>query len=1250
MNANITPPENFVTTDGNQWCKWMRRFERYRLASGLAEEEEIKQISVLLYAAGEEVDEIVLALGLNPERDSYKNVTEALNQHFGTKTNIIFERAQFNKRVQFPGEPIEKYISDLHILAEKCNYGVLKDELIRDRIVVGINDEGLSEKMQLMSDLTLLNAKSIVKQAEKVKLQQGELNDSKINIVASREETRKKIITDCRYCGKSHEIKKCPAFHVNCHKCNKKGHFAIKCRNGVNSINLTQETNEIFLGAVLSVEDTWDISVNINGTCVPMKIDTGAAVTVVDEKTAKSVGCANWLNTKRSLVGPNNSRLEILGEINCTISYNDRSANEKIFIVKDLMFCLLGRPAIKKLEIVKFVGAIDTVRQKYKSLCNGLGKFPTTCKIELISENKPFCVTAPRRIPIPLLDKVQDEIKRMENLGVISKMDEPTEWVAPMVVVPKKNGSVRICVDYTQLNKYIKRAHYQMPSVDHTLAQINEGSIFTKLDANSGYWQMPMARESVKLTTFITPFGRYSFERMPFGLCSSPEIFQKFMKEILCDLPGVLCVMDDILIWGKNAEELNHRTELVFDRLLENGVTLNEDKCEIGVSETKFLGYFISKNGFKPDPDRIKAISQLKSPTNVSEVRAFLGMINQFAKFIPNLSERIRPLSQLLKKNNEWIWDEMQETSFSSLKSILQSDLLLHMFDFKKPTKISTDASSFGLGAVLLQETELNSWRPVAYASRTLTETEQRYAQIEKEALAVVFGFERFQDFVRGLRVTAETDHKPLIPLLNQKELHSLPPRILRFRLRLMKFDFTMVYVPGKHIGLADTLSRQPLIEGPNKDELSPEEVYEYVQSIADTLPASESRIKLITNEQERDADLSQVASFLKTGWPKSQPKEENMIPYWQSQERISSLNGLLLFENRIIIPKNLRYEIMNKIHEGHQGITKCSRRVQESVWWPGCNQDLKKFIRTCLICCSHSEKKFEPMMFDSFPSVPWCKVATDIFQWNGCHYLLTVDYFSRFIEIMKLPSLSSTSVITCLKSFFARHGIPEEVVSDNGPQYVSWEFGKFAQTYEFKHITSSPYFSQGNGLAERSVKTIKGLLSRTNDPYLALLAYRATPLANGFSPAELLFGRKIRSTVPVAPGSLLPKQIDLEKLTQKECEYKNAMRDNYNRRHRCKSNTEISNGNKVLIMGQKHKTLGRVVGKHSPRSYWVQKGDHSLIRRNRRDLRDITNCWDHTKQPMPKTDGEQQKETSPQYITRSGRQIQRPERYGIDP
>ena len=360
--------------------------------------------------------------------------------------------------------------------------------------------------------------------------------------------------------------------------------------------------------------------------------------------------------------------------------------------------------------------------------------------------------------------------------------------------------------------------------------------------------------------------------------------------------------------------------------------------------------------------------------------------------------------------------------------------------------------------------------------------------------------------------------------------------------------------------------------------------------------------------------------------------------------------SGLLLKGCQLVIPLSLRGEILDRIHSGHQGITKCRARARQAVWWPGMSREIEEIVRNCATCAKKNKPHAEPMIPTSLPEYPWQKIATDLMQYKNSMYLLIIDYYSRYIEIAKLTSTTSKDIINHLKSIFSRHGIPERLISDNGPQYSSREFAEFSRLYGFDHITSSPLYPQANGEVERAVSTVKSLIGKSEDPYLAMLSYRATPLEHGYSPAELLMGRKLRTTLPIAKSEMKPKLPDWSTFKLKDESIKERQTRNFDSRHGVRELPPLVEGNQVWITDQK--TEGIVNKETAERSYQVTT-PKGTIRRNRKHLIALPDT--NVALPDTNTELKPQSTESPKAVTsqaekivttRSGRTVRMPERY----
>ena len=642
-----------------------------------------------------------------------------------------------------------------------------------------------------------------------------------------------------------------------------------------------------------------------------------------------------------------------------------------------------------------------------------------------------------------------------------------------------------------------------------------------------------------------------------------------------------------------------------LQRIQAAGATLNLEKCEFAKSEILFLGHHIDKDGIRADPAKTAAIMEMQPPTNISELRRFMGMVNQLGKFSKDLADYTQPLRVLLSKKNAWTWGEAQDQAFSRVKMELSRPTVLALYDPQAETKVSADALSFGLGVVLLQKSEAQ-WKPVAFASRSMSDTERRYAQVEKEALACTWACEKFSSYILGMKFLIETDHKPLIPLLGVKQLDSLPPRVLRFRLRLARFNYSIAHVPGKQLYTADTLSRAPL-RSCDRDVNLEEEADALMEVLINHLPISEKRLGEYCNAQASDPICSAIMNYCQNGWPAKESIPPEIKPYWSARGQLTVSNNLLVYGSQIVVPKAMQQVTLQKIHEGHQGILRSRQRAKTSVWWPGIQHQITNLVKQCQVCAKKFTPRSEPLIPSTLPQYPWQKIASDLFVLKGVNYLLVVDYFSRYPEVVKLTTTTSSSIIQALKAIFSRHGIPETVVSDNGPQYSSQEFAEFASTYDFCHVTSSPHFPQSNGQAERGVKTVKTLLADSKDPYMALLSYRTTPFPwCNLSPAQLLMGRCLRNNLPILEEQLIPKWTYLETFQRQNDKFKNEQKQNYDRHHRVQPLPLLPDNTDVWITTEGQKTQGQVVSQaDAPRSYLVDTPT-GQIRRNRRHLNKV--------------------------------------------
>ena len=648
----------------------------------------------------------------------------------------------------------------------------------------------------------------------------------------------------------------------------------------------------------------------------------------------------------------------------------------------------------------------------------------------------------------------------------------------------------------------------------------------------------------------------------------------------------------------------------VLDKAKEVNLKLNKKKCQFGVNKLTFIGDLLTDNGVQPDPRKVSAIENMERPTNLGEIQRFLGMLNYQAKFIPDLSTKTAPLRELLSEKNEWSWGDKQEKAWQDLKTLLTSEPVLKFYHPERKTKISADASKFGLGAVILQQAEKDQeWYPVAYASRSLTDAEVRYAQIEKECLALTFACERFHQYVYGRSFLAETDHKPLVGIF-RKPLNDCPLRLQGMRIRLQRYNFKLEYTPGKQLYTADTLSRAVDPTEKATSEIQ-DDIEAYVNMVTSHVPVAPTRMEQIRTETQKDEDLQVLIQVIQDGWPEEVQECSNQTrEYWNIRAELTTVDGIIYKGMKILIPKTMRKMMLTKIHEGHLGMEKCKQRARSVMYWPRMNTDIDNTVKDCGTCLQYKpSQQREPLQPHPVPDVPWEKGAVDLFELDRKHYLILADYYSGYPEVAPLTSLTSTAVINAMKAFFGRHGVPLEVFSDNGAQFSAEEFQRFAEQWEFKHSTSNPTYARSNGLAERSVQTVKNLMKKTKaskqDACMALLIYRSTPLNCGKSPAELLMNRKLRSNLPVNKELLKPETVNTNFVKDSKESEKHEQKRHHDKKAR--KLPELEPGDPVCLQDPRDNTWskeGVIARKLQHRSYVVKLTNGSLLRRNRVHIR----------------------------------------------
>eukprot|EP00112_Aurelia_sp_Birch-Aquarium-sp1_P025750 Seg874.6 transcript_id=Seg874.6/GoldUCD/mRNA.D3Y31 product="putative protein K02A2.6" protein_id=Seg874.6/GoldUCD/D3Y31 len=628
---NFSPPQplSFDGNVSNNWRVWKQELTLYLDATESSDKSDKVKASIFLTCIGKKGREIYNTFTFDSDGDNMKldKIIQKFDSYCAPRKNLTFLRYTFLTYRQHDGESFDEFTTTLRKLSQDCEFGDLKDSLIKDMITIGTNDKALQER-------------------------EPEINLDK-----------------CIKIGQAAEITRKHAKIIQAHSEEKSTSAITKTDPDTYSVNTL-------------TEDEWLIAIETNGSIIPYKIDTGAQVNILSKADFQQVKQKSKLHKSAvKLSAYNGSAIPVVGKSVLTLNHKGR-CYPVLFIIVDIEATpILGLTTCSHLNLINRIMHVDKnmheiMTQQFPDCFDEIGKLLGVQHIT-IDPTVPPVVHPPRKLPIALKEKLHTELKRMVKMGIIKPVHEPTDWVNSLVVVEKPNGKLRICLDPKDLNKAIKRHHFHLPTTEEILASMSNAKFFTKLDASNAYWQIEVDEESSRLLTFNTPFGRFSFQRLPFGIHSASEICQAKISEILEGIEGALNSQDDIIIWGSDKAELAARTTKVLDSIRSSGLKLNKEKCKFEAQTTTFLGHKISAHGVEADPAKITAILSMPEPTSKKELQRFLGMITYLGKFIPNLSDLTAPLRSLLEKDAIYSFDKPQKDAINELKEVITSNQIL---------------------------------------------------------------------------------------------------------------------------------------------------------------------------------------------------------------------------------------------------------------------------------------------------------------------------------------------------------------------------------------------------------------------------------------------------------------------------------------------------------------------------------------------------------------------------------------------
>lgn len=721
---------------------------------------------------------------------------------------------------------------------------------------------------------------------------------------------------------------------------------------------------------------------------------------------------------------------------------------------------------------------------------------------------------------------IDQEVDEMLQNGIIEASDSP--WSSPVVIVHKKDGKPRFCIDFRKVNEVSQKDAYPLPYINAILDKLRKARYISSIDLKQGYWQIPLSADSKPITAFTVPSrGLFQFRVMPFGLHSAPATFQRLLDRIIGPEmdPYAFAYLDDIIVLGETFEEHLHHLREVFRRLRLANLQLNPDKCQFCRKTLKYLGHVVTAEGITTDPEKVESIRQIPTPRNVRDVRRFLGVASWYRRFVPSFSQIASPLTKLLKKHNRFKWTEEQTTAFDRLKTCLTEAPVLACPDFEKPFTLQTDASDLGLGVALTQNLQGGD-HIIAYASRTLTPAERNFSVTERECLAIVWGVEKMRPYLEGYRFTVLTDHQSL------RWLHSIKSptgRLARWSIFLQQYDFEIKYRKGALNRVADALSRQPLpgsTSDPDTQELC------IVEDAPDCAWYQRKKAEVENTPESVPDYCIRDNRLFRHFWDSSDYTEPDLTDPW-----------------KLCVPKTLRKTVLEENHDaphaGHMGIAKTIARISLRYYWPGMFRDIAKYVRSCVTCQRYKPLQQQPAgkMQPSVNRHPWETVSTDLVgplprSAKGNNFIVVFqDRFTKWIQCRAIRSATARNVTRALhEEVITRFGCPRRVISDNGTQYTSSLFRSLLEEFGIEHRYTPPYTPQANPV-ERANRTLKTMIAqycetdhRKWDQYLSdfqLAVNSSRHESTGFSPAFLNFGRELHlpnslyqqdTAVPEAP------------------------------------------------------------------------------------------------------------------------------------
>ena len=1241
------------------WDRWIDMFEDWLLAIGFpaGEDHAARKAALLRASLGTEGYRVYSSL-VADRRETYEAAKTHLAEHFDRRASTFYQRAQFTRRQQQSGESITQYVAALRGMAIHCDFSAEElDNRVRDQFVAWVASDEIRKRLfqePATKSLTdVLNIATTMERSMSEAVRPGfNAHVGSVNRINERTKltsrTKGKQCGNCGLYGHQPKTAECPAMGKRCSKCAKPNHFAKCCHSSSNrsrykpNTNLVDESVECVYVASVSASNTVGqfkhVVCEVNGLSLKLIIDLGARVSLLSKQhfQLKEFSTCKLHPSDLVLRSYNGSRIPCIGYINVDVTVGDVTVPQFRFYIVEHGNSMMGVNLFDAFQGKVHIAGADILNVPVHptlSTTVSLDEFPVLTKefgTLKVFQHKPAVdhqVTPVQQKfwhpPMALRDTIATELRRMEQEDVIERIDS-SPWVSNLVIARKKDGNIRLCVNLTDVNKAIIPTRYPLPTMEELTSAVAGAKVLSKLDMKWGYLQVPMAEESRFLTAFVTHVGVFQFKRLPFGLASAPSAYQQIVRKIIEGIPGCTNILDDILVWGRNTQEHDEHLRAVLYRLQMYNATLRVDKCVIGASEVDFNGHRISGDGILPLQSNVQGIMDIPTPTNVKQLTRFICTATYYMKFVPSFAEIAAPLRERLKQDSIWSWTSECQRAFDRLKLMISNPPILAHFDVEATTVVSCDASGSAIGGCLSQIKD-GVERPVAFASRSLSAAERKYSVSEREALACIWACERWHFYLYGRKFLLRTDHQALKSLLVSGGSGHRPLRLHRWHDRLYQYNFDVEYCPAKQNAVADCLSRSfddnQSVADIKSDDIMPEEFF--VNTVF-----GNSDNPVITHQElaaasMNDTTLSKVSKMIVDGWPASKCVSDDSKPYYSVRDELSvTSDNTVVRGERVIVPSALRQQVLQLAHEGHPGIVRMKQKCREMVWWPGIDKDIEVYVRHCEACIiSGKSLQSRPAQLQAieWPSEPWRKIAIDIageFQVAPSHQrfvVVAVDLHSKWPEVMMCGTITSTNIIEFLTSLFSRFGLVDEIISDNGRQFVSAEFQQFLSNLGIKHCCTALYNPQSNGAVERFNRVLKdGIKAGMADGcsfaqaiQQTLASYRSTPhTTTGVSPAKLLYNFNMNMPLTRMRPGHRSKEIEHPKVQQRVRIAQDKMARNFNARHRAvpysfKSGDYV----RIRLPTRSHKlsptySEPRQVLKASGHTVWLSNGQRWNVRR----------------------------------------------------